>query len=255
MKNLPNPDEPFFVGYLPVPSGLGRFLGLVSVGLVILFAAIGLVSGGTQDDPGPGAFRFDHGRQTVTGTVSLDPYPTLLITEGTDQIAPGRVLMLSGAGKTSSRGRAAPLEGQFATASGVLVSRGDLDMLQLRGGDAGLAPADGEAQEIAIERLGRWRLAGEICDGKCLAGAMRPGRGLAHKACANLCIIGDIPPVFVSTQPVEGSAFLLVGGPDGGPMPAALLHHVGSFVALEGEIERRGDLLVLLVDPASIEVM
>ena len=113
--------------------------------------------------------------------------------------------------------------------------------MQVAGGRRGLKKVEGEVPPLddAVS-LGRWRLAGEICDGKCLAGAMRPGRGLAHKACANLCLIGDIPPVFVSSKPVEGSEFLMVAGPDGGRMPDRAYDLVGQYIELKGEIERRG---------------
>lgn len=163
--------------------------------------------------------------------------------------------MLTAAGKRGLMDRAAGLDGRLVQASGVLLQRGDLDMLQVRGGNNGLGAADGETPQLASEPLGRWRLAGEICDGKCLAGAMRPGRGLAHKACANLCLIGGVPPVFVSTQAVEGSEYLLMAGPDGGPLPAAAADRVGQTIALEGDIERRGDVLVFSVDLSSAEVL
>lgn len=246
-------QEPFFVGYLPVPGKLRRFLALVSAVLVVGFFAAGWVIGATQDDPGSGAFRFDFGRQTVIGTLELHPYPILHVSEGTEHIAPGSALMLSGGGKRGAIDRAEPLAGQLVTASGVLLARGDLDMLQLRGGADGLSAAEGEAAPIEAEPLGRWRLAGEICDGKCLAGAMRPGTGLAHKACANLCISGGVPPVFVSSQPVEGAEFLLIAGPDGGPLPEALYDAVGLYISVEADIERRGDLLVMAIDPTTIE--
>ena len=248
-------DE-YFVGFFPVPPRLRVFLVVVSVALIGAFAALSLAAGATQDDPGEGNFRFDFGRQTVTGVLEVTPLPLLRITEGNERLPAGHTLMLAAGGKGSLEGRAAPLAGKLVTVSGVILQRGELDMLQVRGGRGGLGPAEGEAPAIAAaEPLGRWRLAGEICDGKCLAGAMRPGRRLAHKACANLCVIGGLPPVFVSTQPVEGSEFLLIAGPDGGPMPDALLDHMAAFVRLEGDIERRGDLLILKVDPETVETL
>lgn len=246
-------EKPFFVGYLPVPRRLRSFLVAVSAVLVVGFFAAGWVIGATQDDPGSGAFRFDFGRQTVTGTLELRPYPVLHVTEGTEHITPGSTLMLSGGGKRGVMDRAEPLAGQLVTASGALLARGDLDMLQLRGGAEGLSAAEGEATLPEPVPLGRWRLAGEICDGKCLAGAMRPGTGLAHKACANLCLSGGVPPVFVSSQPIEGSEFLLIAGPDGGPLPAAFYDYVGLYIGVEADIERRGDLLVMAIDPTTIE--
>ncbi|MEP4196234.1 MAG: hypothetical protein ABJL99_11445 [Aliishimia sp.] len=245
----------FFVGYLPVPTGLRAILLVVCVLFVSGLAGLGLALGVAQDDPGPGAFRFDYGRQTVTGVIELTPYPLIRVTQGNDRIEPGDTLMLSAGGKNGVESRAKPLEGKLAKVSGVVLERGDLFMLQLRGGRQGLSAVEGEAPPQSTEALGRWKLAGEICDGKCLAGAMRPGRGLAHKACANLCLIGGVPPVFVTTQPVEGSEFLLITGPDGTALPESVYHHVAQFISLEGDVERRGDLLVLKLDPDTIEVL
>ncbi len=240
---------PFFVGYLPVPAGLRGWLLVACALFVAGLAALGMAMGTSQDDPGPGAFRFDYGRQTVTGVIELTPYPLVRVTKGNDRILPGTTLMLSGQGKSNVDARAIPLEGQLAQVSGIVLQRGTLNMLQLRGGRNGISGVEGAAPAQETKALGRWQLAGEICDGKCLAGAMRPGTGIAHKACANLCLIGGVPPVFVSTQPVDGSEFLLVTGPDGEELPKTLYDYVGNFVSIEGEVERRGDLLVFRADP------
>ena len=252
---MSHPDKPFFVGYLPVPGKLRAVL-LVAVALFLVgFTAGGLRMGAAQDDPGEGAFRFDYGRQTVTGVIELTPYPLVRITEGNDRILPGTTLMLAGQGKSSVAARAIPLEGQLAQVSGVVLQRGALNMLQLRGGRNGIRAAEGAAPPQETQPLGRWKLAGEICDGKCLAGAMRPGRGLAHKACANLCLLSGVPPVFVSTQPVDGDAFLLITGPGGSMLPATAYDYVAQFVSVEGEVERRRDLLVFSIDPDTLELI
>lgn len=247
-------EKPFFVGYLPVPAPLRTFLLSVCVALVVGLAAAGYLMGVAQDDPGPGAFRFDYGRQTVTGVVELTPYPVLHVTQGNDRIKPGETFMMTAGGKSGVDRRARPLAGQLAEVSGVVLERGDLYMIQLRGGRNGIKPATGEAPALTPESQGRWQLTGEICDGKCLAGAMRPGRGLAHKACANLCLLGDVPPVFVSTQPVLGQEFLLVTGPDGTKLPHEAYDHVAQFITASGEITKHGDLLVWEIEPDTIEV-
>jgi hypothetical protein len=79
---------------------------------------------------------------------------------------------------------------------------------------------------------------------------MRPGAGIAHRACAGLCLSGGLPPVLVTTGAVVGTSFLLLAGPDGGPLPAPLARLAGLRIRLEGSIERRADLLVLRADPA-----
>ncbi|MEM7489501.1 MAG: hypothetical protein AAF390_10295 [Pseudomonadota bacterium] len=248
-------DKPFFVGYLPMPRPWRRLYVLFMVAFVAAFAGLGFLLGAGQDAPEPSGFRFDYGRQTVTGVIEMVPYPVLHVTEGTERIPAGRSLLMSGQGKTGIDARLAPMDGRLATVSGVALERGTIDMIQVRGGQAGLSAVEGDPPEVAVEPLGRWRLTGEICDGKCLSGAMRPGRGLAHKACANLCILGEVPPVFVSSQPVEGTDFLLITGPDATPLPRSVHDWIGRYVTVEGELERRGSLLVLRADPDTIELV
>ena len=248
-------DKPFFVGYLGIPKRLKGFLLKASLLLFAGFAAGGVLAGVSQDDPGQAGFRFDFGRQTVSGVIEPLPYPVLHVTEGNDRIRTGRTVMLTGQGKNGVMGDVTEFSGSVVNATGIILRRGALDMMQLAGGKRGLKLTGQKDLPPASEPLGKWRLQGEICDGKCLAGAMQPGRGLAHKACAILCVVGDIPPVFVSTQPVEGSEFLMIGGVDGGPLSQAAYGYIGKFIEVEAEIERRGDLLVMLVDPETIKVV
>ncbi|MEL6886993.1 MAG: hypothetical protein AAFP87_20985 [Pseudomonadota bacterium] len=247
-------DKPFFVGYLPAPGPLRSFLVTVAVLLVAGLAGAGFLMGAAQDDPGPGAFRFDYGRQTVTGVVEMTPYPILHVTTGNDRIKPGDSFLMTAGGKSGVDSRAMPLNGQLAQVSGVVLERGDLYMLQLRGRRNGLQAAEGDAPEITAEPQGRWQLTGEICDGKCLAGAMRPGTGLAHKACANLCLLGDVPPIFVSTQPVLGEEFLLITGPGGTRLPRDAYDWVAQYITAAGNITKRGDMLVWEIEPETIRL-
>ncbi|MEO1492750.1 MAG: hypothetical protein AAFV19_11410 [Pseudomonadota bacterium] len=246
----------FFIGFLNEwPDGLKRFLPVTAVVLICLFAGLGFSVSATQDDPGDGSFRFDLGRQELTGVVYAKPYPHLWITEGNENFRAGHVMMLSGSGKRGAM--AAVLEdAQLTKVQGVPLTRGDLDMLQLAGGQRKPVAVDGVAPDLPGDRdLGRWRLTGEICDGKCLAGAMRPGIGLAHKACANLCLIGDIPPVFAATGAVEGAKFFLMAGPDGGPMPASMYDFTAVLIEVEGTITARGDLMIFQIDPDTMKIL
>jgi hypothetical protein len=243
----------FFIGFPPPPRALRGWFIAVAASLIAAFTAVSLATGLTQDDPGPGAFRWDYGEQAVTGVLEAKPYPIVHVVKGTDKIPTGRTLMLSGWGKRGVMAEAVPLDGKLVEVTGIVIKRGDLDMLQV-GGIKASAEA-GAAPDVAAERLGLWRLAGEICDGKCVAGAMSPGTGLAHKACANLCLIGGVPPVFVSSKPVAGADFLLMASADGGPLPDWLYDETARYIAIEGEIERRGDLLIFRVDPASLKVL
>ena len=82
------------------------------------------------------------------------------------------------------------------------------------------------------------------------SGRHAPGDGLAHKACANLCISSGAPPIFVTAEEgaVAGETFLLMADEDGGPLPDNFGDYVAVLVELEGEVERLDDLLVFKVD-------
>ena len=71
---------------------------------------------------------------------------------------------------------------------------------------------------------------------------------------ANLCLLGDVAPVFVSSGPVEGSEFLLMSAPDGGAVTQALLDYTAIFVEVEGDVERHGSMLVFKIAPETLKV-
>lgn len=246
--------DAFFIGWARPPAGLRGFLVACAVALFAVFAAAGYLVAATMDDPGSGAFRYDWGRQSVVARLEARPYPVLHVIES-DRYPAGTTLLLSGGGKRGVQDRSDALDGQVVQASGIMIARGDLAMMQLAGGEKGLAPAvDRTAPAPVTEALGRWRLTGEICDGKCYTGAMRPGRGIAHRACANLCLLGGVPPVFVSTAPVHGESFLLMADAAGGPVTQAVLDHVATLVEVEGDVERRGSVLVFRIAPKSLRL-
>jgi hypothetical protein len=113
----------------------------------------------------------------------------------------------------------------------------------------------GEAKAPVSQSLGHWKAAGEICDGKCYPGGMAPGGGLSHRACAVVCLIGEVPAIFVVAEPVAGSSFLLLAGPDGGAMPVELRSYVAKPLQLEGEVERLGSILIFRVDPTKARLL
>jgi hypothetical protein len=239
-----------FVGWAArPPAHLRPFLRRLALGLPLSLLGLGLFLGLAPQDPaGP---RFATGgaplpalptpEPGVTGVLTLRPYPLLHVGEGGAM----RTLLLAGDGKQRPPGDLSRLDGQRVTAEGFLLSRGDIAMLVL-----GAAPeALGHATPPAREALGRWRITGEICDGKCAADGMRPGIGIAHRACATLCLDGEIPAVFVSDVPLLGHAHLLLAGPDGGPMGPAFRPFIGRRVTLEGRVERLGRLLIFHPEP------
>jgi hypothetical protein len=243
-------ERSFFVGYFKkVPTDVRALM----IGLIVFFvtgmASASVLLSISSDSPGTGSYADELHGEHLIGTMEVKPYPILRVPASGSK--PARAVMLAGSGKFGVDERALPLAGKTTQVGGVFVKRGDLEMLLIGGGDD-LKAANLQVSSVLSvagpENLGKWRLTGEICDGKCGGGAMKPGMGLAHKACANLCINGGVPPVFVSSGPVDGHIFFLLASRDGGPMPAALLDKTAIRVVLEGTIERRADLLIFKVD-------
>jgi len=243
--------RPFFIGWSgSVDPELRRFLWRASLGLLLGVAALGGMLGAVADEPGGPGF----GSPAVAlpalpggpleGVLTAWPYPVLHMPA--DPAHPtGRAVLLGGGGKDGLPGDLASLDGASVRVEGVLLRRGSIEMLAtdqapLRIGLSFAAPKP--------EALGRWRIVGEICDGKCAAGVMVPGSGIAHRACANLCLSGTLPAILVTAAPVLDHSYLLLGSPDGGPMPETARRLVGARVVIEGELERHGPLLVLRAD-------
>lgn len=254
------PDPGFFVAYRKLPRAYARFALASAAGFLALLGGLALVTSARVPDPGGGFFDGKSGYQTLSGILEEKPYPVLRVLPDAEH-PDGRALMLSGTRKEGVMAEASDLRGQIVDVGGFYLRRGTLDMINV-GGKVGVRASEAELNDdqrsfapAKAESLGRWRLVGEICDGKCLGGAMRPGTGLSHKACANLCITGGVPPVFVSTGEVAGSQFFLLGNADGGPLPDRFRDFSALRIQLEGEIERRDDLLVFKVDLDSAEVL
>jgi hypothetical protein len=77
---------------------------------------------------------------------------------------------------------------------------------------------------------------------------MRPGNTVVHKACGNVCLLGGVPPVFITTTPVLGTRYLLIGDPANHALPDTLRDYVGITTRLDGKLERIGDALVFRTD-------
>jgi len=231
-----------------IAKPLRGFLPVVGLLLILGFGFAGYVIGATQNDPGAGGV-FGGGIEAV-GIVQANPYPLFHVTES-DRLPVGSALIMAAFNKEGRQALVAPFDGQLVKTRGLVFQRGDLLLLMTNNMEA----AEGAASAPEAVSLGRWKLTGEICDGKCYAGVMKPGNGLAHKACANLCLEGGVPPVFVSTGEVDGEVFFLMANAEGGPVTDEILSDTAVLVSVEGEIERRGGMMIFKIDPATLTVL
>ena len=247
-------NEIFFIGWAnKLPKKLWSFFFFVSAIFIGAMAGFAFTISVNVDDPGNGRFA---GRTKIVGIMETNPYPHLRVPPQENGEEP-RVVLLSGPGKRGVQKIAEENKNELVEVSGTLIKRGKIDMIQVsnRGVEKSNDEALLEYTPNYAKDLGKWRLVGEICDGKCYQGAMRPGTGLSHKACANMCLIGGIPPVFVSSTPIEGNEFFLIADREGNPLPEKYLDLVALLIEIEGFVEKIDDLMVFKVDLETAEVL
>lgn len=244
----PSREDMFFVGYLPTPPPLRRFLRGATTATLLLILGMGIALAARQDDPGPA--RWDLAKEVeLEGTIRATPYPTLQTDNDT--------WLIVSEGKRGAASRLRDLDGRRARARGFALKRDDRAMLELVSREDAIAPLDGRAGSHALSPASESvTLRGEIVDSKCFLGAMKPGEGKTHKACATLCIRGGVPPILVTwTDSGQAETYLLTdesGNALKGDALLALLPFVGDAVEVRGRIGAVDGLPVLRAAPADV---
>lgn len=252
-------SERIYVGYLPLTPGDRRFVVLGLVLLAAIVAAGAALSAREQRSPGNG--HWDVEKLTkVTGVVRVDGAARIVVEAGEGSASPVTWFLVR-PGKIGAESLLRPFDGRELTLEGYSLTRSGERMLELAGEPAleNLAQANlipPREREIVGERTFR----GEIVDLKCYLGAMKPGDGRAHKACATLCVQGGIPAAMVGVrtdEPEDASPAsprcLLIRTRGGGPLPAEVMGRIGEPVEVRGVVEREGDFEWLIVDDASVQ--
>jgi hypothetical protein len=233
------PKDEFFVGYFPTPPLLGRFMRRAVGMLLLLACSAAIVIAARQRDPGDAQWDVAYEKEFV-GQLATKPYPML-------ESANGKMLLLVGVGKMAAGDSVDTLDGRTVRARGTTLQRSNLHLLEV---NAELEPIEA-ASSMPAESINRSpvTLQGEIIDPKCFAGAMKPGDGKTHKACAALCLRGGIPPAFGVRTADGGYVIYLLLAPDGGAVAGShlerLIARVGEQVELTGVVVTRGDLKLL----------
>lgn len=246
---MSNRDDEFFVGYLPTPSSLRRSL---AQGAIVICAALIILAGAiaaTQENPGAARWDLSHD-VTREGFLNALPYASLITDEG-------HHILLVGEGKVGAAGRVESFDGHRAKIRGYLLSRDDRSMLELVNAPDAIQPVESNANRAPAPPPGnRMKLQGEIVDSKCYLGAMKPGEGKTHKACAALCIKGGVPPMLITRdaqgRPVEYLLLTETGAAPTGAELDLILAFIADPITIEGRIVPASDLPRFLADLKSI---
>lgn len=231
--------DDFFVGYGErAPDADRRFLRTLVPLLLVLGLAVAGTLASQSRDPGAGTWAWDEER-SWEGVLRIDPYPRLVLDDG-------RTALVVAVGKLAIGTRAEGLADRRVRLSGTWLERDGELMIELADGDGALDAVGGPVHPAApLPDPVILELVGEILDSKCHLGAMKPGDGKTHKACATLCLDGGIPPV-LGTWDADGRAsYWLLTDADGGPANALVRDVVGEPVRIRGrQLVRDGQGLV-----------
>ncbi|MBY0567744.1 MAG: hypothetical protein K2P70_10550 [Hyphomonadaceae bacterium] len=241
-------DEMFVGWSAETPRADRRFLLGAGLALIAGSGALGARLGMTGVPVGDGIWD-QRARHTLRGILSRDPYP-ILRTRGLGGDV--RTVFLTSSGKTAPEIDAA-FFGNTADVTGTLITRGRNAMMAVEDVAApdGFDGAD-LAAPAAVDR-GPVMLAGEILDAKCWFGAMRPGYGKAHKACAALCARGGLPLAFCQIGACgDGTDAPLLLDENGVAFSRVILPLVADPVTIQGRLVAVGDVMQLRASLDSI---
>lgn len=257
MRGDPTRPRPFYVGYLPIPRPHALFL-IVAIPFAVGGMAIGAL-GLARSQPAWGDGFWQTGDAHVwKGTLRLEPYPILHTLSENGSVETFLLVEMNKSG-THARFSDPDLDGAPVSIRGRELRRDGRRMIELDpdhpalGPPVAIQPPDTPAVRTAMVSDDKHvSIRGEIVDSKCYLGAMKPGAGRGHKACATLCIEGGIPPVIVSRDEDGNPTYHLLadnaGNGLGNPDLNAIKPVIGETVVLTGRTARLGSWRLLLVD-------
>lgn len=248
--------EEFYIGYLEkAPAGIARFTRKTVLALLAGAAIVAVLLVFGQKAFYPSTFEFLQ-YQTFTGTFHSHPYPVLQ-TLHSETATPGGMpsysnYYLVNEGKFGAQDLIDLYDGKRVTLEGALIYRDDQTMIEIKQGTLKLASeasATAGVPESEPVSLGEFKLVGEIVDSKCFLGVMNPGSTKPHRACATRCISGGIPPLFVATDQLGKTTYLLLQDANGQAVNNAVLDMIAETIEIEGEVLQVDDILILKADP------
>ena len=242
----------FFIGWLPMPTHYSRFLAPIVIVLLIAASLAAVSTSFSQQSPGNAEWN-EGDEVTLTGQVDAMPYAVLRIN---DHKLGKKTVFIVEQGKHGAFNRLSAFQGRIVSLKGTLLHRDDRWMLELNDGDQEIVPqSEGTLhfEPPTTTNLGLQTLHGEIIDSKCYLGAMKPGGGKTHKACAILCLKGGIPPMFITRDEHKRETYYLLTAPDGSALHPDCFDYAGDRIEVQGQVERVDDLLILRLNSSSIK--
>ncbi|NRA29840.1 MAG: hypothetical protein HRU11_06205 [Parvularculaceae bacterium] len=236
----------FFIGWAAkAPSADRRFFLASGVGLLAATGGMAYGLASHQQPVGPGTWDMADVREW-RGTIISSPYPMLRTRDENGNVT---TALLACMGKCAVKLRIDAMGERTVIVRGSPIRRGQHLMIATQDDGSWIELAgdtqagDEELVWPTVERLGAVDLSGVILDTKCWFGAMRPGEGKVHKACASLCIRGGLPPGFYVKSLRDQRQLMILTDANGGPVSMDILPFVADPVQVVGEAVRQGTLV------------
>jgi hypothetical protein len=236
---------PFFIGWAGLPRGLYGFIAAVVAGIVGLgavFAVLILVA-----SPPRATGTWDSG--DFAGVLVTKPYALVRVPAAGD--TPARAVLLVDEWKFGLSLGPEFHDGEAVHVQGYTLTRDGVTVMQLAGPIQPLGHAVSALP--ALSDTGEQTLSGEIADSKCWTGAMNPGEGKPHRGCGSLCLLGNIPALFISPAASGAVHWYVLADSDGNPLDEAIRSHVGEPQTLQGRVFDSADLHEFRIDRQSTE--
>lgn len=262
-KTVHGASDDFYVGYLPTPKSHASALRVIVPAVLLGLAGVASVVAYVQRNPGSGMWSSDV--EKVTGVILSRPAPMLVVESPTGPQA----MLLVEEGKHGAGERAAELHGKRVEVSGTRLSREGRTVFEIAAGMGSVKVLSGDEtrSEVAVTDLSvasadaaSVTLRGEIIDSKCYHGAMKPGDGKSHKACATLCVSNGIPAMFAAINTDGTTSYYLLAMKAGSQSSAAgsefdvdTLSKIGELVEVRGSVSRVADFNVLTIEAGSVQ--
>ncbi|MEM9486750.1 MAG: hypothetical protein AAGA83_24010 [Cyanobacteria bacterium P01_F01_bin.116] len=248
----PPPSDEFYVNYAPAPASYRRFLLRFIPLLVVSSILFAVVFPGLHNQFNSGK---NHSGTELEGLLVGEPVPHLIVPRpgNVDSQVPFSRYLLSGLGKSTPNAAVLEQVGQWVKLSGFLLSRNQFSIIAARSAEPIDPPANVTINPEQGTSLGEFSLTGEILDGKCYPGTMKPGQGKTHRACAIRCISGGVPAIFRVQNNRKDVMYFLLADEQGQAVNDRILNLIADPVRITGTVMQYDDMFVLQAEPSTYE--
>lgn len=245
-------EDEFFSGYSRIPKGIKRFLFQFIPLLFVGIALFGFFMPRLHDQFNAGKF----GGGELQGFLVGEPVPHLLVPRK-GKVESGSKFsryLLSANNKAGVSAKVTDHVGKWVKIKGLMVHRNNLTLMTTGKAEPIAAPPNAPAAPEPGVELGEFSLKGEILDGKCYPGVMKPGQGKTHRACAIRCISGGVPAVFLSHNDQGDPLYFLLADSAGKAVNKQVLDMVADPIEITGQVTQYGDFFLLKADPSTYKI-